>query len=84
MPTRSGDPGGDRAGPLSPGLGTSGNKVGVVSTRGPRGAFRLSGRLVGTMGIEVAVAITRLAKHEAIVSLFVRFVKIYLRYLFAC
>jgi hypothetical protein len=36
------------------------------------------------MGIEVAVAITRLAKHEAIVSLFVRFVKIYLRYLFAC
>jgi hypothetical protein len=36
------------------------------------------------MGIEVAVAITRLAKHGAIVSLLVRFVKHYIRYLFAC
>jgi len=84
MPTRSGGPGGDRAGPLSPWLGTSGNKVGVGSTRGPRGTFRRSGRLVEAMGIEVAVAITRLAKHGGIVSLFVRFVKHYIRYLFAC
>jgi hypothetical protein len=30
------------------------------------------------------VAITRLAKHGGIVSLFVRFVKHYIRYLFAC
>lgn len=77
MPTRSGaGPGGGRAsGPLSRGSGTSGNKVGVVSIRGPREAFRRSGRLVEGKGIEVAVAITRLAKHGESISLFIRCVK---------
>ena len=80
MPTRSGTgTGGDRAsGPLSRWFGTSGNKVGVVSIRGPRGAFRWSGKLAEAVGIEVAVAITRLAKHGVSISLFIRFVKQYL------
>ena len=85
MPTRSGaDPGGSRvSGPLSRWLGTSGNKVGVGSTLRPRGAFLWQGRFSEAVGIEVAVAITRLAKHGASISLFVRFVKNYVRILFA-
>ena len=86
MPTRSGaDPGGSRAsGPLSRWLGTSGNKVGVGSILRTRAAFFFAARksLVAE-GVEVAVAITRLAKHEASISLFVRFVKNYIRFLFA-
>jgi hypothetical protein len=86
MPTRSGaDPGGSRtSGPLSPWLGTSGNKVGLGSILRARLAFFFESRksLVAE-GIEVAVAITRLAKHGDIISLFVRFVNKYLRFLFA-
>src|ERR1700688_2111924 len=65
MPTRSGrDPGGSRAsGPLSRRFGTSGNKVGVGSLLRPRGVSLRKGRFSEAVGIEVAVAITRLAKH---------------------
>src|SRR5579863_10381854 len=77
MPTRSGaDPGGSRAsGPLSRWFGTSGNKVGVGSLPQPRRALLRKAKFSGAVGIEVAVAITRLAKHDASISLFVCFVK---------
>jgi hypothetical protein len=41
------------------------------------------GEFSETVGIEVAVAITRLAKHGESISLFVRFVNLYFRILFA-
>src|SRR5260370_39623289 len=78
MPTRSGtDPGGSRApGPLSRWFGTSGNKVGVGSLPRTRRAFLLlKESFPVAVGIEVAVAVTRLAKHSVSISLFVRFVK---------
>src|SRR5215469_1633381 len=75
MPTRSGCPGGGRDGPLSRGSGTLGNKEGVGSIRGRREAFRGCEKSAGAIGIEVAVAITRLAKHGCSISPFVRFVK---------
>ncbi len=86
MPTRSGaDPGGSRApGPLSRWFGTSGNKVGVGSLPRTRRAFLLlKESFPVAVGIEVAVAITRLAKDGVSISLFVRFVKNYFRLLFA-
>src|SRR5579863_4957311 len=85
MPTRSGaDPGGSRvSGPLSRWFGTSGNKVGVGSLPRLRGVFLPKGRFSEAAGIEFAVAITRLGKHEESISLFVRHVKKYLRLLFA-
>src|SRR5579864_5016551 len=65
MPTRSGaDPGGSRvSGPLSRWFGTSGNKVGVGSLLRPWRAFLRKGRFSEAVGIEVAVAMTRLGKH---------------------
>jgi hypothetical protein len=86
MPTRSGaDPGGSRAlGPLSRWFGTSGNKVGVGSLLRTRETFLRKGRFSVAAGIEVAVAMTRLAKHGSSISLFVRYVKNYFRVLFAC
>src|SRR5271169_6312100 len=83
MPTRSGaDPGGSRAlGPLSRWFGTSGNKVGVGSLLRPRRALLRIGRFSKAEGIEVAVAMTRLAKHGGSISLFVRFVNDYFRIL---
>src|SRR5579863_2503444 len=77
MPTRSGaGPGGSRAsGPLSRGVGTSGNKVGVVSLLRARATFLRKGRLSEAVGSVVAVAIARLAKHGRSISLFVRHVK---------
>lgn len=85
MPTRSGaGPGGSRAsGPLSRGVGTSGNKVGVVSLLRARATFLRKGRLSEAEGSVVAVAIARLAKHGGSISLFVRHVKDYIRILFA-
>ena len=85
MPTRSGtDPGGSRApGSLSRWFGTSGNKVGVGSLLRPRRTLLLKGRFSEAEGIEVAVAITRLAKHGVSISLFVRYVKSYFRISFA-
>jgi cyclopropane fatty-acyl-phospholipid synthase-like methyltransferase len=58
--------------------------VGVGSILRTRAAFFFAARkpLVAE-GIEVAVAITRLAKHESSISLFVRFVNNYIRFLFA-
>src|SRR5580693_4721328 len=66
MPVRSGaGPGGSRAsGPLSPWIGTSGNKVGVGSLLRPRRALLGKGKVSEAVGIEVAVGITRLGKHE--------------------
>jgi hypothetical protein len=49
----------------------------------PRRTFLWNGRFSEAAGIEVAVAITRLAKHGASISLFIRFVKNYIRLLFA-
>jgi hypothetical protein len=85
MPTRSGaDPGGSRApGPLSRWFGTSGNKVGVGSLLRPRRALVLEESFSGAKGIEVAVAITRLARYQGSISLFVRFVNHYICILFA-
>ena len=85
MPVRSGTgPGGSRAsGPLSRWMGTSGNKVGVGSLLRPRRTFLRSGKFSEAVGIEVAVAITRLGKHAGSISLFLRFVKNYFRLLFA-
>jgi hypothetical protein len=51
--------------------------VGEGSIRGPRGTFRCGEGLPLAVGIEVAVAITRLAKHGRIISLFIRHVKNY-------
>ena len=85
MPTRSGaGPGGSRAsGPLSRWFGTSGNKVGVGSLQRPRRALLRKEGFSEAEGIEVAVAITRLAKHGRSISLFVRFVNHYFRLSFA-
>src|SRR5579863_8776798 len=85
MPPRSGaDPGGSRAsGPLSRWFGTSGNKVGVGSLLRARRGLLWEGRLSDAEGIEVAVAITRLGKHGGSISLFIRYVKNYVRILFA-
>src|SRR5579871_6842058 len=62
MPTRSGTgSGGSRAlGPLSPGGGPSGNKVGVKLTLRPRKDLRSFSEAAG-LGRNVAIA--RLAKH---------------------
>src|ERR1700693_2048326 len=73
MPTRSGtDPGGSRApGPLSRWFGASGNMVGGGSLLRPCEALLRKGSFSEAEGIEVAVAITRLAKHGGSISLFV-------------
>src|SRR5579872_252462 len=65
MPTRSGaGPGGSRAsGPLSCWFRTSGNKVGVRSLPRLRRDFLREERFSVDVGIELAVAITRLGKH---------------------
>src|SRR5882672_12601339 len=85
MPTRSGtDPGGSRVhGPLSLWVGTSGHKVGVGSLLRPRRTFLRKGGFSEAVGIEVTVRIPCLAKHGGSISLFVRFVKDYVRLLFA-
>jgi hypothetical protein len=57
--------------------------VGVVSFLRPRRTFLRRGRFSEAEGIEVAVAITHLAKHGGSISLFVRFVNNYFRILFA-
>src|SRR5580704_2037109 len=77
MPMRSGaGPGGSRAsGPLSCWFRTSGNKVGVRSLPRLRRDFLREERLSVDVGIESAVAITRLGKHGESISLFVRPVK---------
>jgi hypothetical protein len=49
----------------------------------PWSAFLRKGRFSEAVGIEVAVAMTRLGKHGGSISLFVRFVKDNLRILFA-
>jgi hypothetical protein len=55
----------------------------VGSTLRLREAFLGKERFVEAVGIEFAVAITRLAKHAGIISLFVRFVNKYFRISFA-
>jgi hypothetical protein len=57
--------------------------VGVGSFLRPPGTFLRRRRFSEAEGIEVAVAITRLAKHGGSISLFVRFVNNYFRILFA-
>jgi hypothetical protein len=52
----------------------------VGSIRRLRARFPVGGRVSEAAGIEVAVAITRLAKHSASISLFVRFVKFLFSY----
>jgi hypothetical protein len=55
----------------------------VGSLLRPRRALLWKGRFSVAEGIEVAVAITHLAKHGVSISLFIRFVNNYFRILFA-
>jgi hypothetical protein len=55
----------------------------VGSLLRPWRAFLRKGRFSEAVGIEVAIAMTRLAKHGGSISLFIRFVKNNIRILFA-